>query len=170
MGDPGPAGPERVTIDVGTRDGVEADRTVLCADGLVGRVERAGPWTSDVLLLGAAEVTVGVRVGTAGTLGEASGTAQPGAPVADPGTLSLALLDTAPLRRGATVRTLGSPGGRPFAPGVRVGVVTRVRSGAGRLAATGVVTPAVDPGTLDVVGVVVGASRSRPRPAATGGR
>ena len=36
VGASGPAGPERVTIDAGSRDGVEVDRTVVAADGLGG--------------------------------------------------------------------------------------------------------------------------------------
>ena len=52
VGASGPAGPERVTIDAGSRDGVEVDRTVVAAKGLVGRVVSVAPWTSDVLLLG----------------------------------------------------------------------------------------------------------------------
>src|SRR4029077_11216297 len=46
VGAPGPAGPERVTIDAGSRDGVEVDRTVVAAEGLVGRVVSVAPWTS----------------------------------------------------------------------------------------------------------------------------
>ena len=73
VGASGPAGPERVTIDAGSRDGVEVDRTVVAAEGLVGRVVSVAPWTSDVLLVGSPDLTVGVRVGPRGVLGEASG-------------------------------------------------------------------------------------------------
>ena len=69
VGREGAAGPERVTLDVGARDGVRADLSVVNADGLVGRVVAVSPWTCDVLLVGSADLVVGVRVGAAGTLG-----------------------------------------------------------------------------------------------------
>ncbi|MGG5260691.1 rod shape-determining protein MreC [Phycicoccus avicenniae] len=168
VGAPGPAGPERVTLDAGSRDGVEVDRTVVAAGGLVGRVVGVGPWTCDVLLLGGPEVAVGVRVGGGGALGEASSAATGGAPAPEPGRLALSLVARGPMAVGDTVTTLGSIDGRPFVPGVRVGTVTEVGPAAGRLAPTGVVTPAVDPSSLDVVGVVLGPARATPRPVATG--
>ncbi|NHA67328.1 rod shape-determining protein MreC [Phycicoccus flavus] len=167
VGPSGPAGPERVTIDAGSRDGVEVDRTVVSADGLVGRVVAVAPWTSDVLLVGAPELSVGVRVGARGVLGEASGTAAPGAAAPAPGTLSLALVERGTMRDGDPVVTLGSIDGRPFVPGVRVGTVREVERPAGRLAATGVVVPAVDVTALDLVAVVVPAPRRTPRPVVT---
>ncbi len=169
VGAPGPAGPERVTLDVGSRDGVEVDRTVIAAGGLVGRVVSVAPWTSDVLLVGGPDLVVGVRVGTDGVLGEASGTAADGVPAPAPGRLALTLVERGTMATGDTVTTLGSAGGRPFVAGIPVGTVSEVAPSAGRLAATGVLTPAVDTTTLDVVAVVVGPARSEPRPTATGG-
>lgn len=167
VGPSGPAGPERVTIDAGSRDGVEADRTVVSADGLVGRVVSVAPWTSDVLLVGAPGVSVGVRVGPRGVLGEASGAAASGAAAPDPGTLSLALVERGRMRAGDDVVTLGSVGGTPFVPGIRVGTVREVDAGVGRLAPTGTVVPSVDTTTLDLVAVVVPPPRSTPRPVLT---
>ena len=169
VGAAGPAGPERVTIDVGSRDGVEAGRMVVAPDGLVGRVVGVAPWTSDVALLGGPEVTVGVRVGSRGVLGEATATAAPGAPAPDPGLLSLELVQRGVVADGDEVTTLGSVGDTPYLPGVLVGTVTATDPGAGRLAPTGVVTPSVDTTSLDVVAVVVGGDRSTPRPVVTGG-
>lgn len=85
VGASGPAGPERVTIDVGSRDGVEPDRTVVAVNGLVGRVVSVAPWTSDVLLVGSPDLAVGVRVGPDGVLGQASGSAVDGEPDPAPG-------------------------------------------------------------------------------------
>ncbi|QKE85317.1 rod shape-determining protein MreC [Arthrobacter sp. NEB 688] len=169
VGPSGPAGPERVTLDAGARDGVEVDRAVVTADGLVGRVVSVGPWTSDVLLLGGPEVVVGVRVGPRGVLGEASAAAPPGSPAPAPGTLALAPVAGGSVATGDTVTTLGSPGGRPFPAGLVVGTVTAVDDARGRLSAGGVVTPAVEPSSLDVVGVVLGPPRAQPRPSATAG-
>jgi rod shape-determining protein MreC len=167
VGSSGPAGPERVTIDVGSRDGVEPDTTVVAAEGLVGRVVGVAPWTSDVLLVGAPDLAVGVRVGARGVLGEASGAAAAGAPAPGPGELSLALVERGRMSRGDDVRTLGSVDGRPFVAGVRVGRVARVERAAGRLSDTGTLVPAVDTTSLDVVAVVLDPVRDDPRPRVT---
>lgn len=169
VGASGPAGPERVTIDAGSRDGVEVDRTVVTAQGLVGRVVSVAPWTSDVLLLGSPGLAVGVRVGERGVLGEASGSAVTGASRPAPGLLSLGLVERGSMTRADAVTTLGSVGGRPYVAGIRVGTVRDVDPGVGRLAPTGTLTPAVDPTTLDVVAVVLGGERSTPRPVVTPG-
>ncbi len=168
VGARGAAGPERVTIDVGSRDGVEVDRTVVAAEGLVGRVVSVAPWTSDVLLLGSPDLAVGVRVGPRGVLGKASGAALAGGTRPDPGLLSFALVDRGGATTGVSVTTLCSVGDRPFVAGIPVGTVTTVHLGVGRLAPTGTVAPAVDTTTLDVVAVVLTAGRATPRPAATG--
>ncbi|HET7822898.1 MAG TPA: rod shape-determining protein MreC [Ornithinibacter sp.] len=168
VGASGPAGPERVTIDAGSRDGVEVDRTVVAADGLVGRVVSVAPWTSDVLLVGSPDLTVGVRVGPQGVLGEVSGAAVAGGARPDPGLLSFALVDRGAATVGDVVTTLGSVGERPYVPGIPVGTVAAVHLGVGRLAPTGTVTPAVDTTSLDVVAVVLTSGRTAPRPAATG--
>lgn len=167
VGRSGPAGPERVTIDAGSRDGVEVDRTVVAAEGLVGRVVSVAPWTSDVLLLGSRDLAVGVRVGADGVLGEVTGSAAAGAPALRPGTLSVALVERGVMAPGDDVVTLGSIDGRPYVPGVRVGTVRHVDPGVGRLAPTGTVRPAVDPTSLDVVAVVVAPRRTTPRPVVT---
>lgn len=168
VGASGPAGPERVTIDAGSRDGVEVDRTVVAAEGLVGRVVSVAPWTSDVLVVGSPDLVVGVRVGPRGVLGEASGAAPAGGARPEPGLLSFALVDRGAALAGDGVTTLGSVGDRPFVPGIRVGTVRTVQLGVGRLAPTGTVTPAVDTTSLDVVAVVLTAGRSTPRPTTTG--
>ena len=168
VGAPGPAGPERVTIDAGSRDGVEVDRTVVAAEGLVGRVVAVAPWTADVLLVGSPDLAVGVRVGPRGVLGEASGAALAGGTRPAPGLLSFALVDRGTASAGDVVTTLGSVGDRPFVPGIPVGTVSTVHLDVGRLAPTGMLTPAVDTTSLDVVAVVLTAARAASRPAATG--
>ncbi len=47
-----------ITIDVGARDGVTRDMTVLNGDGLVGRVTTVGPDTATVLLANDPDFTV----------------------------------------------------------------------------------------------------------------
>ena len=160
-------GAQRLTLDVGRRDGVAVEESVVSGDGLVGRVVAVGPWTSDVLLIGASDVAVGVRVGAAGRLGLVGG---PGgvARRRSAGELALTLVDAGAVRVCDVVTTVGSPSGRPFVAGLRVGTVTRVDPAAGSLTATAVVAPAVDLGRLDVVGVVLAGARTAPRPTATG--
>ncbi len=64
-----PSAVAALTLDAGSHDGVVTDVTVVSADGLVGRVVAVSPWTCDVQVLGSAGSVVGVRVGTAGTMG-----------------------------------------------------------------------------------------------------
>ncbi len=168
VGASGPAGPERVTIDVGSNDGVEVDTTVVAPQGLVGRVVSVAPWTSDVLVVGSPDLAVGVRVGERGVLGEASGSAARGAARPTAGLLSLGLVERGAMAPGDVVTTLGSVGGRPYVAGVRVGTVREVDDRPGRLAPTGTLAPAVDPTSLDVVAVVLAPARDVPRPAVTG--
>ncbi|MFC7488039.1 rod shape-determining protein MreC [Knoellia sp. CPCC 206453] len=167
VGAPGPQGVVRITIDVGSRDGVTTDRTVVSGDGLVGRVASVAPWTSDVLVVGGPDVAVGVRVGAAGALATVGGSAASAAE-RRPGELGLTLVQTGALRIGDEVRTLGSVDGRPFVPGVVVGTVSAVEPQRGRLAPSGTVRPAVDVGALSIVGVLLTAPRAAPRAAVTG--
>ncbi len=167
------SGARAVTLDVGSRDGVEPGLAVVAADGLVGRVVSVGPWSSDVRVLGGADLTVGVRVGgarsagagsmVAGSMGAVSATTPPDAPPRPRGMLSLILVDQGHIAVGDLVTTLGSVGERPYAPGLVVGRVASVDPQRGQLTATAVIRPAVDPGRLDVVAVLLGGPRDSPR-------
>ena len=168
VGREGAAGPERVTLDVGSRDGVRTDVSVVNGDGLVGRVVTVSPWTCDVLLVGSADLVVGVRVGEDGTLGSVGSGAR-GAHRRPAGELNLTVVQRGGMRPGDAVTTLGSVGGSPFPAGLRVGTVLRVDDAAGDLTPTAVVRPAVDTSALGVVGVLRSGSRSTPRPVVTGG-
>jgi len=156
-------GGRAVTLDVGQRDGIEPDLTVVAADGLVGRVISVGPWSCDVRVLGGADATVGVRVGEGGALGTVSSNAPADAPTRAPGALSLALVDQGRVTVGDVVKTLGSVHERPYPPGIAVGTVASVDPAAGRLTATAVVRPAVDVARLDVVAVLLGPPPDQPR-------
>jgi rod shape-determining protein MreC len=146
-------GGRQVTVDVGQRDGVEPNLTVVAADGLVGRVVTVGPWSSDVRLLDGTDAAVAVRVG-GGVLGSVAAGA-PGRLTRVPGDLTLTLVDRSSVAVGDRVTTLGSVGGRPYVPGIVVGTVTAVDPVDGQLTATAAVRPTVDPSRLDVVAVVV---------------
>lgn len=152
-------GGRQVTIDVGQRDGVEPNLTVVSADGLVGRVVSVGAWSSDVRVLGSADATVAVRVGSQGVLGTvgpapvAVGTPA-GLPERQKGDLTLSLVDQATVAVGDRVVTLGGVGGRPYVPGIVVGTVVALDPARGLVAGTAVVRPAVAAVRLDVVAVV----------------
>jgi len=149
-----PAGERTVTIDVGSREGVSTDQTVVSSDGLVGRVRRVFPASSDVILLGDAGVVVGARFGPDGALGSVDARPAPGLPVRGPGELTLTALGDSPIRVGDEVTTLGSPDSIPYAAGVPLGTVTEVDPDTGQLGRTGVVQPHVDTDLLDLVAVV----------------
>lgn len=147
-----------VTLDAGSRDGIRAAMTVLSGQGLVGRVVRVAPTTSDVLLVTDPSFSVGVRLEASGLVGVATG--------ADEAPMRLRLLDAQTrVTAGARLVTLGSAGGTPFVPGVPVGQVRDVRAAPGTLSRTGSVQPYVEPATVDLVGVVVQPPRRDPRDA-----
>lgn len=155
-----PVAGRSVTLDVGEREGVQADQTVVGADGLVGRVVRTAAHTSDVTLLGDAGVVVGVRFGGQGALGAVSADPVPGLPAREGDELTLTVLGDSPVTVGDEVVTLGSPDSRPYAAGVPLGRVSRVDPDTGQLGRTAVVTPYVDVDTLDLVAVVTGTGTS----------
>ena len=166
VGRQGAAGPERVTLDLGARDGVKPDLSVVSADGLVGRVVTVSPWTCDVLLMGSAELVVGVRVGDAGTLGSVGSGAR-GPQHRPAGQLNLTVVERGTVRTGDVVTTMGSVGGSPFPAGLRVGTVQVVDEAPGDLTPTAAVRPAVDLTTLDVVGVLLTGPRTTARTPST---
>ncbi|WP_192498708.1 rod shape-determining protein MreC [Ornithinimicrobium pratense] len=149
-----PVGGRTVTIDVGARDGVVPDQTVVAAEGLVGRVLRVAPTSSDVLLLGDAGVVVGVRFGLDGALGSVEARPVPGLPARGHGELTLTALGDSEIQVGDEVSTLGSPDDRPYAARIPLGTVRAVDPDRGQLGRTAVVTPHVDTDTLDLVAVV----------------
>lgn len=162
-------GGRSVTLDVGSKDGITVDSTVVAAPGLVGRVVSVGLWTCDVQVLGSAGAVVGVRVGSAGDLATV-GPPAASAPVARPrGSLTLTLVEPGDPAVGDVVRTLGSVDERPYAPGLLVGTVISVdpdrNAQAGQVTRTASVRPAVDADTLDVVAVLVPQARTTRRTA-----
>lgn len=149
-----PVGGRTVTVDVGEADGVRADQTVVSVDGLVGRVLRVAPRSADVLLLGDADVVVGVRFGEQGALGSVEARPQPGLPARGHGELTLTVLGDTEVDVGDEVVTLGSPDDTPYAAGIPLGTVTAVDPDRGQLGRTAVVVPHVDTDLLDLVAVV----------------
>ncbi|MFI1734427.1 rod shape-determining protein MreC [Streptomyces acidicola] len=145
-----------VTIDIGSKEGIKRDMTVLNGDGLVGRVTTVGPNTATVLLASDPDFTVGTRMEATDELGFASG--QGDRP------LRVELLNgKAKVKKGDRLVTFGSEADKPFVPGVPVGVVSRVDPSGGDLTRTIYVRPYVGFTKLDIVGVVVEAPRRDPR-------
>ncbi|MDG9705081.1 rod shape-determining protein MreC [Streptomyces sp. DH37] len=147
-----------VTLDVGERDGIRRDMTVINGDGLVGRVTTVGPNTSTVLLANDPDFTVGTRMEGTGELGFANGRGD--------SALTVQLLNSkADVKKGDRLVTFGSSNDRPFVPGVPVGEVIRVDPHSGGLTRTVRVRPYVGFTKLDIVGVVVRPPRTDPRDA-----
>jgi rod shape-determining protein MreC len=162
-----PLGGRSVTIDVGSRDGIRRDSTVVSADGLVGRVVGVSPWTSDVQVLGSTGSVVAVRIGPAGTLGTVSPPAAGDSQSRPRGALKLSVIAPGAPVVGDVVRTLGSVDETPYAAGLVVGTVTAVDPDRGQVTRSATVRPAVDVDAIDVVAVLVPSARAVPRPATT---
>jgi rod shape-determining protein MreC len=140
-----------VTIDAGSRDGVQEGQTVVNGDGLVGRTTRVGPFTSTVLLVTDPGFTVGARLTREGTVGLATGDGR--------GAMVYELVEGGRIAEGEALLTTGSS---TFVPGVPVGRVTSADE-PGALVTTAQVEPFVRVGALDVVGVVTQPPRGTPR-------
>jgi rod shape-determining protein MreC len=141
-----------VTIDAGSEAGVRPDQTVLNDDGLVGRVLRVSRTTATVLLIVDSESVVGGRVGASMEVGFLRGHGDLG----DHGSLDLQLVDQAEApAKGDTIVTWGSRGGAPYVSGVPIGRVTAVFASLRESSQRAVISPYVDFGALDLVGVVV---------------
>ena len=152
-----------VTLDVGTRDGVHAQETVLNGDGLVGTVTQVSTDTSTVLLATDASSVVGARMAGSNQIGAVTGT---GKSLSGPSVMQLRLFDAnATLQRGQSLVTFGSVQDRPYVPGVPIGQVTTVQGNAGSLTQTALIKPFVNFTSLGVVGVVVGGPAQNPRDA-----
>ncbi|MBO3752068.1 rod shape-determining protein MreC [Streptosporangiaceae bacterium NEAU-GS5] len=152
---------DAIEIDVGARDGVRSEMTVINQDGLVGRVVRVGAATSTVVLISDPASAVGARLEGGNELGVVSGLGENG----ESGRLiRFRLLDsTAPLQIGHRIVTFGSVNGSPYVAGVPIGIVQRVEATPGELTRTAYARPYVNVTALDVVGVVVAAPVHAPR-------
>jgi rod shape-determining protein MreC len=143
-------------VDAGSRDGIRKNMTVMNGDGLVGRVEQVGPTTSTVLLAIDRNLRASVRLAPSLETGYVVGEGA--------NRLGLTLLSqTAPVRNGQDLVTVGSSVGSLFAPEIPVGVITHVRRTPGALTRTADVRPFVDFTGLDIVSIVTKAPARLPR-------
>jgi rod shape-determining protein MreC len=135
-----------VTLDAGTKDGVQVGRTVTDGAGLVGRVLEADDSSCVVLLAADPGSGVGVRDLRTGEVGVATGRGPTG-------------FSFTPLNPDAQVHVgdhlaTGPTGSTSYVPGVLVGTVRSVRTSAdGTITAT--VAAATSPTAVDLVAVVL---------------
>lgn len=147
-----------VELDVGVRDGIKTDMTVIAGAGLVGRVISVASDTCIVLLLDDETFRAGIRMEGSGILGVVTGTGND--------ELSLTLFDSAStLKVGDRLVARGSSNSRPFVPGVPIGTVISVDQNSGTLTKSALVKPFVRLNALEVVAVVTGKVRVNPRDA-----
>ena len=143
IGFPPENGIQSVMIDKGTREGITRDDGVLAADGVVGRVVEAGPFTSKVALLTDFTSTIPAIVQRGRYWGVAKG---------NQSSVRLEYVSQdAPLRIGDRVVTGEA---RSFHSGALIGTITQIERSDSSLYQTAVVKPAADFSTLDRVIVV----------------
>lgn len=136
-----------VTIDVGTRDGVAKDMTIINGDGLVGRVIQAGPTSSRVLLAVDHTFSAAARVARTGEIGYVRGNGK------DPMQITL-LNPEADVRPDDEVVT-SSYQSALFPESIPIGATGEELAGDGDLTREVEVRPYVDFTSLDVVLVIL---------------
>jgi rod shape-determining protein MreC len=153
-----------VTVDAGSRQGVERDMAVVDADGLVGRVTQVTAGYATVLLVTdpssgvAATLAPGPEPGRRGSRARSRARSKAPGVVKGTGTQLLSFQPVragTPVRRGDPVLTQAYQGG-VFPAGLPIGVVEQVDpAGAAPLVPRATVRPYAALSTLDVVAVVV---------------
>src|SRR3954469_10086639 len=141
------------TIDVGSRDGIRANMTVVNGDGLVGKTVHVGPTTSTVLLGQDPNFTAGARLERSNEIGHVDGGGR------QPMTFTL-LGSSNTMKPGDRLVSFASIAKPPLVAEVPIGRITEVLPTPGQLFRTAVVRPFVDFTAIDVVGVVVGQPRT----------
>jgi rod shape-determining protein MreC len=141
------------TIDVGSRDGVHKNMTVIDGDGLVGKTLDVGPTTATILLGNDPNFTAGARLARNNAIGHVDGGGR--------GPMTFTLLGNQDLMRvGDQLVTFASVGERPFVPEVPIGRITRVVPTPGQLYRTAIVKPYADFTSVGVVSVVISKTRT----------
>ncbi len=136
-----------LTIDAGSRDGIERGMAVVSADGLVGRVLQVTPYASRVLLAIDPNFSVAARTSSMAGLGVLDGRGT------DP--LRFTPLDPlADLLPGEELVT-ATFSGSAIPAGIPIGLVQQREAGASRLSSTFEVLPYVDMTRLDRVLVIL---------------
>lgn len=108
-----------------------------------------------VTLLSDANSIVGARLERSRALGRLTGAAPAGSVRHTDKDVGLTLAPGGSATAGDVVVTAGSPGDVPYPAGVPIGTVSRVEADRGQSERVAAVTPFVELGALDVVGVLV---------------
>ena len=149
---------QTITLDAGSNSGIRSNMTVLSGYGLVGVVKYVYPNSALVQLASDPAFRIGARIAGSQQIGILSGE----------GTRrgELQLLDNrTQIKKGDVLLARGSQGGRPFVPGVPIGVVTGVENSPGAVTQTADVKFYTNFSTLGVVAVVVSGEGADPRDA-----
>ena len=149
---------QTITLDAGSNSGIRSNMTVLSGYGLVGVVKIVYPNSALVQLASDPAFRIGARIAGSQQIGILSGQ----------GTRrgELQLLDNrSQIETGDVLLARGSQGGRPFVPGVPIGVVTGVENSPGAVTQTAEVKFYTNFSTLGVVAVVVSGEGADPRDA-----
>lgn len=147
---------ETIKIDVGASSGIEKNMTVINGAGLVGVVKSVSNDSAIVLLMNDPTFKVGVRIASTQSVGVLSGEGGDN--------FIFQLLDpTGEIKVGDILIARGSDGGRPFVPGVPVGIVTSIISNPSAIVQSANVKALANLNSLGVISVVTAAPKNDPR-------
>lgn len=149
---------QTITLDVGSNSGVRSNMTVISGYGLVGVVKYVYPNSALVQLASDPAFRIGARIAGSQQIGIMSGQGT------RRGVLQL-LDNSTQVKKGDVLLARGSQGGRPFVPGVPIGLITEVDNSPGAVTQTADVKFYANFSTLGVVAVVVSGEGSDPRDA-----
>jgi len=145
-----------IEIDGGSADGIKPNMNVMSDAGLVGRVLSTTKFSSTVVLIIDGTSTVGARIASSGEIGFVTGTGKAHS-------MMMEFIDPrTKVAAGDQIVSYGASGGI-FAPGLPIGIVTKVRTATGTNSRIADVQPYADFSSLDLVGIVVTKPRTDPR-------
>lgn len=147
---------ETIKIDVGASSGIEKNMTVINGAGLVGVVKSVSNDSAIVLLMNDPTFKVGVRIASSQSVGVLSGEGGDN--------FIFQLLDpTGEIKVGDILIARGSDGGRPFVPGVPVGIITSIITNPSAIVQSANVKALANLNSLGVISVVTAAPKNDPR-------
>lgn len=147
---------ETIKIDVGASSGIEKNMTVINGAGLVGVVKSVSNDSAIVLLMNDPTFKVGVRIASTQSVGVLSGEGGDN--------FIFQLLDpTGEIKVGDVLIARGSDGGRPFVPGVPVGIITSIITNPSAIVQSANVKALANLNSLGVISVVTAAPKNDPR-------
>jgi len=147
---------QTITIDAGTRDGVQRDMTVIGEFGVIGVVKSVTSTSAIVLLISDPTFRIGVRLARSQSVGVLMGEGD--------NNFTLQLLDpSGVIEKGDVLLSLGSDNNKPFVPGLPVGFVKTVSSSRATLTQVASVGIYSNLNSLGVVSVVLRSPNEDPK-------